>query len=533
MTKACPPAPDPAPTDAVVAAPTAASPIYPDRLDARLLRISGVCLLATIMAILDLTVVNVAQRTFIAEFDTVQSIAGWTMTGYTLALATVIPVAGWAADRYGTKRIFIGTVVAFVFGSVLCAFATTITQLIAFRMVQGAGGGMLMPVGMMVMTRESGPLRLGRLMAILSIPMQLAPIAGPILGGWLIDISSWRWIFLINIPIGLVTVAFAVAILPGDRPTRAERFDLVGVLLLSPGLASFLFAMSSIPHYGTVVDRHIAVPALAGVALIAGFVRHALFGTDHPLIDLRLFTNGVIARANMTMFVFAGAFFGAGLLLPSYLQQVLHMRPMEAGAHMVPQGIAAMLTMRLAGPIVDRRGPGKIVVTGIVLITTGLAVFTFGVIRQAPYQPTLLIALIISGLGLGCTFMPLSVASMQALAPQQIARGTTLMSVSQQMGGSIGTAMMSMMLTNRFSSSDNIAAANRLAVLKQQAADHKTSIAPAAIPHQALAPGFAPHLVHDLCQAYTAVFALAVGLMALTLIPASFLPRQRAMPLLD
>ena len=177
--------------------------IYPDKLDARLLRISGVCILATVMAILDVTVVTVAQRTFIDQFGSTQAVVAWTMTGYTLALATVIPLTGWAADRFGTKRLFMGSVLAFTLGSLLCAIASSILQLIIFRVVQGVGGGMLLPLGFMIMTREAGPARLGRLMSILSIPMLLAPIAGPILGGWLIDTSSWRWIFLINLPFGL------------------------------------------------------------------------------------------------------------------------------------------------------------------------------------------------------------------------------------------------------------------------------------------------------------------------------------------
>ncbi len=176
------------------------------------------CLLATVMAILDVTIVSVAQRTFIDQFGTTQAVVAWTMTGYTLALATVIPLTGWAADRFGTKRLFMGSVVAFVLGSVLCALASSILQLIIFRVVQGIGGGMLWPLGFMIMTREAGPGRLGRLMSILSIPMLLAPICGPILGGWLIDTSSWRWIFLINLPIGLLTLHPRSGCVPTGSP---------------------------------------------------------------------------------------------------------------------------------------------------------------------------------------------------------------------------------------------------------------------------------------------------------------------------
>jgi EmrB/QacA subfamily drug resistance transporter len=502
--------------------------VYPDKLDAALLRISGVCILATVMAILDITVVSVAQRTFIDGFGSTQAVVGWTMTGYTLALASVIPLTGWAADRFGTKRLFIGSVLAFALGSVLCALASNILQLIIFRVIQGIGGGMLMPLAFMILTREAGPGRLGRLMSILSIPMLLAPIAGPILGGWLIGTSSWRWIFLINLPIGLVTIVLAAIVFPRDHPARSETFDVIGALLLSPGLATFLFAVSSIPGRGTVADRHVLIPAAIGLALNAAFVVHAWHRADHPLIDLRLFRNPVLTQANVTMLVFAVAFFGAGLLLPSYLQQVLHQTPMQAGVHMIPQGLGAMVTMRLTGPLVDRQGPGKIVLVGIALITAGLGTFAFGVTRQAAYQPTLLVALAIMGLGMGCTMMPLSVASVQALSPHQIARGTTLMSVNHQAGGSMGTALMSMILTNQFNRSDYISAGNKLASLRQKAAASGVAIDPSTIPPQTLAPDFSGNVLHDLSHAYTAVFVIAVVLVVCTIIPAAFLPKRPA-----
>ena len=506
----------------------AGEPDYPDKLDAGLLRISGVCILATVMAILDVTVVSVAQRTFIDQFASTQAVVGWTMTGYTLALATVIPITGWAADRFGTKRLFIGSVLAFTLGSLLCAIATNILQLIIFRVVQGIGGGMLFPLGFMILTRAAGPRRLGRLMSILSIPMLLAPICGPILGGWLIGTSSWRWIFLINLPLGLLTVVLAGVIFPRDHPARSETFDLVGVLLLSPGLATFLFAVSSIPACGTVADRRVLIPAAVGLALVAGFVVHARRRLDHPLIDLRLFRNRVLTQANVTMVLFAVAFFGSCLMLPSYFQQVLHQTPMQAGVHMIPQGLGAMLTMRLTGPLVDRRGPGHIVLVGIALITVGLGLFAFGVARQNAYVPTLLIGLSIMGLGMGCTMMPLSVASVQSLAPHQIARGTTLISVSQQVGGSLGTALMSMILTNQFNRSENITAAGKMAQLQQNAAKRGSPVDPSAIPRQTLAPNFSGNVLHDLSHAYTVVFVIAVLLVVSTVIPAAFLPKTPA-----
>jgi MFS transporter, DHA2 family, multidrug resistance protein len=519
------------PANSVPASPGSPDPHareYPDYLDADLLKIAGVCVLATVMAILDTTVVSVAQRTFIRDFQTTQAVVAWTMTGYTLALATVIPLTGWAADRFGTKRLFIGSVLFFSLGSLLCAMAPNITLLVAFRVIQGIGGGMLMPLTFTILTREAGPRRLGRLMALLGIPMLLGPIGGPILGGWLIDSFSWEWIFLINLPIGLVAIVLAASIFPKDQPSPTESFDFLGMLLLSPGLATFLYGVSSIPGRGTVMDPHVYIPVSIGLALIIGFVFHALFRADHPLIDLRLFKNNIVTLANATMFLFAIAFFGAGLLFPSYFQQLLGQTPLQSGLHLVPQGLGAMLTMPIAGRFMDKRGPGRVVLRGITLIATGMGIFAYGVSQQYDYKPVLLIGLAVMGMGMGCTMMPVSGSAVRGLGPHQVARGSTLINVNQQIAGSIGTALMSVILTNQFNHSPSIVAAGKIAALQEQAARTGLPPDPSELPAQALAPNFMSLVAHDLSHAYTVVFAVAVCLVIATFIPAAFLPKKPA-----
>ena len=279
------------------------------------------------MSILDITVVNVALPTFQTVFGTAEdpiaySHVAWTVTAYTLALATVIPMTGWAADRFGTKRLYLTAIGLFTLGSVLCATATSINMLILFRVFQGLGGGMLMPLGMTIMTRAAGPQRMGRLMAILGVPMLLGPILGPILGGWLIDNASWHWIFLINVPIGAVALVYAFVVLPSDAPQPSESFDFVGMLLLSPGLALFLFGVSSLPQEeGDITAPRVWVSMLVGVLLMLTFVWHA-FRPEHPLLDLRLYKNRNLTVSSITMFLFAAAFFGGLLLVPTYFQEI-------------------------------------------------------------------------------------------------------------------------------------------------------------------------------------------------------------------
>jgi EmrB/QacA subfamily drug resistance transporter len=498
-----------APTDRP--ADAAASPTS-DKLDATVLKIAGVVVLGAIMSILDITVVSIALPTFQVQFDATYAQVAWTMTGYTLALATVIPLTGWAADRFGTKRLYMLALLLFVLGSVLCSMAWGITSLVFFRVLQGLGGGMLMPLGMTIMTRAAGPDRIGRVMAVLGVPMLLGPIAGPILGGWLIDAASWHWVFLINLPIGIVALIYAAMVLPKDSPTPSETFDFVGMLLLSPGLALFLYGVSSTPSTGTLLAAKVLVPAIIGLALILVFVLRSLSGrVEHPLIDLALFKNRQLSVAVITMSLFAIAFFGAGLLFPAYFLQVRGETTLDAGLLLAPQGIGAMLTMPLAGVLADKTGAGKIVLAGITVIAVGMAVFT-QVSADTSYV-LLLGALFVMGLGMGATMMPIMTAALQTLTDHNLARGSTLMNIVQQVAGSIGTATMSVLLTNAYLSHDASAALVKAAQV------------PGGL--QALTPDRIAAGLSQLADSYGSTFIVATALILCCLVPALMLPRRK------
>lgn len=462
---------------------------HPDKLDARLLRIGAVCGLAALLGFLDATAVAVAQRTFAAEFGSTPAVVSWTIAGYLLAFAAVVPVTGWAVDRFGTKRLFLGAVAIFTVASLLCAIAPNIWWLIAFRVLQGIGGGILSPLSFVIVTREAGPKRLGRLVAVGAVPFLLGPIGGPILGGWLIGTYGWKWIFLINLPIGLCTLALAAIMFPKDRPAPAEALDVIGVLLLSPGVAALLAGVSSVPEHRSLADPHVLIPVLVGLTLIIAFVVHAWRRTDHPLVDLRLFGNRVVTSANVALLFFAATYVGVLLLVPSYFQVVLHQTPMQSGLHLIAMGVGVVVTTPLAGAVMDRFGPGKMVLIGFPLMAAGLGVFTVGVARQADYAPVLLVGLLITGLGIGCAATPLSAGCVQSLAPHQIARATTLLGINDQLGGAIGAALTAVLLTNQLDRHDDIGA------------------------------GQAAH-------AYTMVFVVAVALAVCTIVPAAFLPKR-------
>ena len=459
-----------------------------DKLDRGVIVTAAVVVLGAIMSILDITVVSVALQTFQREFDATPAQVAWTMTGYTLALAAVIPLTGWAADRFGTKRLYLLAIVLFAAGSALCALATSLPTLVAFRVVQGLGGGMLMPLGMTILTRAAGPERVGRVMAIMGIPMLLGPIFGPILGGWLIDAASWHWIFLINVPIGLVALVYAAVVLPRDHVEPSETFDWLGMVLLSPGLALFLYGISTIPETGTFFDAEVLVPAGIGTVLIVAFVPWALHRRNlHPLIDLRLFQHRNMTVAVIAMSLFAISFFGAGLLFPLYFQQVRGEDALHAGLLLAPQGFGAMITMPIAGVLADRFGPGKIVAPSIVVVAAGLAMFS--TLSDTTSYPFLLASLFVMGLGMGGTMMPIMSAALATLREHTIARGSTLMNIVQQVAASIGTAVFTVLLTNG---------------LKE------ATPTPAGV-----------------AEVYGDVFLIGTVLVALVLLPAFFLPRAR------
>lgn len=491
------------------------APDYPDKIDARLLWIGAACGLAGMMGHLDGTAVAVAQRTFAAEFGSTQAVVSWTMAGYMLAFAAVVPVTGWAADRFGTKRLFTGGVLVFTLASLLCTMAPNMFLLIVFRVLQGCGGGVMTPLSFVILTRASGPKRLGRLIALGAVPFLLGPVGGPILGGWLIGSYGWKWIFLINLPIGLCAFAVAAVMFPKDRPAPSESLDVTGMLLLSPGMVILLAGLSSIPGRRATTDHHVLIPSLIGLALIVAFVLHAWRRADAPLIDLRLFRDRMVRQANLTLLIFAATYVGVLLLVPSYFQVALHQTPMQSGMHLIAMGIGIVLTTPFAGTFMDRYGPGKIVLVAFPLMAAGLGVFTTGVARQSSYSPTLLAGLMLVGMGVGCAATPLSAACVLPLAPHQIARGTTLRSVNNQLGGAFGAALVTVLLTNQFNRHQGAAPTNSGA-----------PVAPSTIPPQTT--GIADAAAHHLVHAYTVVFAAAAALAVGATVAAAFLPVRAA-----
>ena len=410
-----------------------------------MLAIGGVVVLGAIMTMLDITVVNVAFNQLIIEFDTTLDKMQWVATGYTLALATVIPLSGWAADRFGTKRIYLTAVVLFMAGSALAGTAWSAESLILFRVLQGLGGGMLVPLSMAILTNAAGPGRIGRVMAVLGIAMQLGPIIGPVLGGWLVDDVSWRSIFYLNVPIGILTLILGARILSTAEPRPTAKLDVLGLLLLPPGLAALIYGLAQVPSHEGFAHPEVYLPTGAGAVLVIAFLWHAAH-TPHALIDLNLFRNRGFSIAAATMTLFIIAFFGIMLLFPLYFQQVRAQSALNAGLLVAPQGIGLMIMMPISGRLVDRGHAARLVPLGIVVIASAMVVFTR--LAHTTSYWTIGTALFVMGLGMAMVGMPNMAIALKTLRRQDVARASTSLSIIQQVAASIGTAMLSVILFN-------------------------------------------------------------------------------------
>jgi EmrB/QacA subfamily drug resistance transporter len=476
-------------------------------LDRALLTVASVVVLGAVMSILDVTVVNVAINHLSEELKSPLSTIQWVATGYTLALATVIPVSGWAADRFGTKRLYMISIALFIIGSAMAGLAWSAPSLIAFRVLQGLGGGMIMPCAMTILTQAAGPQSVGQVMSVVGIPMLLGPICGPILGGYLVDQVSWRWIFYINIPIGILTLLLSWKILAKDKPEPTQRLDVLGLLLLSPGLASLIYGLATGAEKGAFDSAKVLVPAIAGAALVIAFVARSLTA-ESPLIQLRLLKRRSVASAAGTMMLFGVAFFGAMLLLPLYYQVVRHQSALHAGLLLAPQGFGAMITMPIGGKLTDRVGPGRVVIAGLIIIIAATSVFTQ--IAADTSFVFLGFTLFLMGLGMGMTMMPTMSAAFQSLTHAEVPRASTMMNIIQQVAGSIGVATMSVVLGNALA--DRLPGGGSAGGLG--AAQH---VPPALMAK--LAPKIADSFAHT--------YVVALGLLVVAIVPALLLPRRK------
>ncbi|WUH98002.1 DHA2 family efflux MFS transporter permease subunit [Spirillospora sp. NBC_00431] len=484
----------------MTAALTSPSPASARGLDRRLVALGVVVVLGAIMSIVDATAVNVATRTLAEDFGSSITTVQWVLTGYMLGLAGVIPITGWATERFGARRVWIAALLLFLAGSALAGAAWSMPSLIVFRVVQGIGGGMIMPVAQTILARAAGPERMGRVMGFIGMPMLVGSVAGPVVGGLIVSTAGWRWIFFANLPLGAIAVVAALRLLP-RTPSRPARLDVRGLLLLCTGVTVFVYGTTEAGRPGALDDPRTWAILGAAAVLIGLYVLHAR--TRQALIDIALFRNRAFTAAAVTNVVVAVALFGVLVLLPLYWQVVRGHGPLATGLLLAPQAAGAAVAMPLAGRLTDRLGAGVVVPTGIVLGLLGTAAYTQ---VGADTSPVLLAAaLFVIGLGLGATIMPSMAAAYQALPGPLIPRATSAINTLQRMGASVGTTALAVILQHEITAGSPRLAGSALAPLPDEA---RVQVAPM------------------LATAFGHAFWIALVIGALAVVPALLLPRK-------
>ncbi len=418
-------------------------PAATDRIEPYVWKVAGVVILGMIMSILDTTIVNVALRTLGHDLHSSIAQIQWVVTGYILSLAAVIPVTGWAARRYGAKRVYMTSLVLFTAGSALCAMAGSTASLVLFRVIQGVGGGMLMPVGQLIMAQVAGPKRMGRVMGIVAMPAMLAPILGPVVGGTILQNLHWSWIFLVNLPIGMIAFVLGWRVLPHTDSGYAGRLDVVGLGLLSSGATATVYGLSQLGSNSNLTAPSVVWPTALGLALVAAFCWHAM-RVEHPLLDVRLYANRVFSAASLTTFGLGAALFGAMILVPLYYQEVRHESVIVTGLLTGPQGLGMLLVMPLSGRLSERFGGGRVALTGVSILCLGTLPLAF--VGPGTSVLSISLVLLLRGVGIGFSFMPAMTAAFASLKPEQLSDATPQLNVVQRVGGAIGTAVLAVVL---------------------------------------------------------------------------------------
>jgi MFS family permease len=445
-----------------------------DRLDPALVKLALVLMLGSFASGLDTTIVNVTLDRLVRGFDVSVATVQWVSTGYMLALTMIMPLTGWAIGRFGARAAWLASLGTFLLGSMLCGIAWSMPALIAFRVLQGLGGGMLLPLIRVILGQAAGQRRMGRAMVFVAIPGSLTPALGPVLGGLVVSALGWRWAFYINAPICLLGLVLAWRLVPRaehrdrpaenrdrpaenrDRPAEnrdrpAENrghpggLDIVGLGLLSAGLAAVVDGMAEAGNHDSFAAAAAWLPLVAGAVLLAGYAVRALASRIEPVIDLRLFTVRAFTASSILQFLLNGSMFGAVFLLPLYYQQVRHASVLDAGLLLAPLGAGTALAMTYTGKLIDRTGAERtITLIAMVLAIAGLV--PYALLGSTANQAVLGVSLFITGLGQGAIKLTAFTVTFRGLAPEQVAPASSANRIIQNLGGVLGTVLLALIL---------------------------------------------------------------------------------------
>lgn len=413
-----------------------------DKLPAGVWKVASVAMLGSLLAQIDSTVVNVSLSTLVTDLRSTLATIQWVTSGYLLALAMTMPLNGWLVDRVGARRLYLWCFTAFTLSSALCGLAWSADSLIAFRILQGITGGLLAPMAQLILAQAAGR-HMAKVIGYAAVPVLIGPILGPILAGAILQSLSWRWLFLINLPVGALALMLAIIFLPADELRRARRsFDLSGFLLLAPALVLFLYG---IDHIG---DRVGQLCLGSGIIMMAAFIRGALRKGPDALLDLHLFRGDIFPVAAQSQFLQNGVVYAAQMLLPLYLIRACGRTPGDVGFLLLPLGLGMLVVYPSMGWLIQHLGIRNVAAAGSTLSLLSTA----ALIYLAQYQRIGLLftfALLVRGAGQGAIGVPSISAAYRGVPKEELPMATTTLNIVQRLGGPTITTLMAAFLAWR------------------------------------------------------------------------------------
>jgi EmrB/QacA subfamily drug resistance transporter len=400
--------------------------------------VSIVFVAAMFMSIMDGTIVNVALPSIGRQLGIPSALLGAVVVSYLLALAIVIPASGWLGDRWGTKRIFLLALALFTIASALCGLAGNFTLLVFFRFLQGAAGGALAPVGTAMLYRTFPPAQRVHISSILIIPTVIAPATGPVLGGLLVDQLSWRWVFFVNVPIGIAAFVFGLLFLEEHRELAAGHFDLPGFLLAGSGLALTMYALSEGPTQGWN-SPEVLESILGGLLLLSAFVVVELRRRE-PMVDLRLMGNRLFRTANLVSLFSSGAFLGVLFVGPLFLQEGLGVSPLTSGLTTFPEALGVVTSTQIVARLYPRVGPRRLMVGGLIGVAVVMALMSL--LESDTNLWFMRLLMFLTGAGMAYAFVPGQTATFATISSAAMGQASALSNALRQLGSALGVAVI-------------------------------------------------------------------------------------------
>jgi EmrB/QacA subfamily drug resistance transporter len=427
-----------------------------DKLDPTVVKTSLILIVGLMAVIFDTTIVSVALHTLALQMHASVATIQWVTTGYLLALGIAVPLSTWGLQRFGGKRLWLFALAVFLVGSIGSSLAWNVGSLIGWRVVQGIGGGLMLPLMTTLIFQAAGGKSLGKLVTYVALPALLGPILGPLIGGAILTHLSWRFMFWVNVPFCAMGLLLAGRYLASDAPARADRkdrppLDVPGLLLIAPGTSIILLGLANAGTSAGFGHANVIIPLVTGLAMLAAFTIYAL-RKDRPLVEIRLLAKRSVASSSTVLFFSGFSLYGAMLLMPLYYQDVRGTTALTAGIMLVPQGAGSVLSRTVAGSKIDKYGSRRIALAGFAIVAASTIPFALA----GPHTSEWLLALwlVIRGFGLGAVTMPVMVAGYIGLDKQQIPHSSVLTRTAQQIGGSFGTAVLAVILEEAIASHD-------------------------------------------------------------------------------